>query len=76
MDWKVEISGEHLCLENEVSFEHLFLSRQDAEDLREVLAEGLKMLPFSLQPNDPQHLERNSQEGKDGIEYEAGKQLV
>ena len=65
MDWKVEIIGEQIYLENEASFDHLFLSRQDAEDLREVLKEGLKMLSFSLHPNDPHHLEQNNREDKD-----------
>ena len=65
MDWKVEIIGEQLYLENEASFDHLFLSRQDAVDLQEVLASGLNMLPVSLPPNDPHHLEQNNRVEKD-----------
>ena len=51
MDWKVEIIGNQIYIENEKSFEHLFLSRDDASDLRGILSEGMNMLPFSLPPN-------------------------
>ena len=52
MDWNVEIVGDQIYVENEISFEHIFLSRSEAFELRDVLSEGLKMLPVSCPSND------------------------